>query len=193
MLSAVLLTSSKCFATALLSAGLGLMSCGQADPPATVVTTQRPVRQRPVAPAAPRPVPPKTSCTLINDTLAGQPFGAEPTVEELRSAGATVVGRRPVANVHVAGQTDTILTLRHEGNVFEFYRVPDKDLLRQAVVTNFKPAYGRRLRLTATESVRQNGGPCGQLSIRDTDRANNVSVTFTGGQPSRARVQPYLD
>lgn len=193
MLSVVLLSSSKGVLAALLTSAAGLMACGLEEPPTRPAAPQHSARKRAVAQPSQRPAAQKASCTLVNDTLAGQPFGAEPTVEELRQAGATVVGRRPVANTHVAGQTDTILTLRHQGNVFEFYRVPDKDLLRQAVVVNFKPAYGRRLRHTATESARQNGGSCGQLSIRDTDRANSVSVTFTGGQPSRARVQPYLD
>ena len=177
----------------LLGAALGLASCEVKHPPVAAPPAPKPA-QRPVAatPQAP-PVAPQAPCTLTNDTLAGQPFGAEPTVTELLQAGARLVGRRPFANVHEAGQTDTILLLRHQGNSFEFYRAPEKDLLRQAVITNFRPAYGQRLRRTLTESARQTGGPCGQLRLRDTDRANTVSATFTAGQPSQARVEPYFD
>jgi hypothetical protein len=114
-------------------------------------------------------------------------------VQELLGAGATVKARKPFANLHEAGQMDTILTLQHQGNQFEFYRSPEKDLLRQAVITNFRPDYGRRLRATLNESARQNGGTCLQLRLRDTERANSVSATFTAGQPSIARVQPYFD
>ncbi len=171
---------------------LGLFGCGSDGPPAATVRKPKPARQQIAAAPAP-PVAAGPVCTLTNDTLAGQPFGAEPTVPELLAAGATVLTRTPFANVHEDGQMDTILTLRHHGNTFEFYRAPEKDLLRQAVITNFQPAYGQRLRTNLNASARQNGGPCGQLRIRDTDRANNVSATFTGGQPSRARVQPYLD
>ncbi|MCC2545627.1 hypothetical protein LJY25_04160 [Hymenobacter sp. BT175] len=143
--------------------------------------------------AAQPPQTPKPTCTLTNDTLAGQPFGTEPTVAELLSVGGRVIARKAYRNVHEAGQMDTILTVRHQGNVFEFYRTPEQDLLRQAIITNFRPAYGQRLRVNLKASARQNGGICSQLRIRDTERANNVSVTFANGQPSQARVQPYLD
>ncbi|MDF7812549.1 hypothetical protein [Hymenobacter sp. YC55] len=175
----------------LLYVVLGLSSCEAKDPPATVASKPKQERRQPTTP--PPPAAPKASCTLTNDTLAGQPFGAEPTVEELLRSGAKIVSRKAFANLHEAGQTDTILTLQHQGNSFEFYHSPEKDLLRQAVITNFKPAYGQRLRLTLNESARQSGGPCGQLRLRDTDHANMVSATFTAGQPSQARVQPYLD
>jgi len=176
----------------LLYAALGLAGCEAKTPPVAATTKPKPER-RPAPVVAPPQAVPKAACTLTNDSLAGQPFGAEPTVEELMGAGAKLVSRKPYLNPHEAGQTDTILTLRHQGNSFEFYRTPDKDLLRQAVVTNFQPAYGQRLRKTLNESARQSGGPCGQLRLRDTDRANMVSATFTAGQPSLARVQPYLD
>lgn len=132
------------------------------------------------------------ACILTNDTLAGQPFGTEPTVAELLRAGGSIVARQPCVNLHEANQIDTIIVLRHAGNAFEFYRCPDKDLLRQAIITNFRPPYGQRLRHNLA-SAQQSGGTCGQLRIRDTERANNVSVTFSGGQPSVARVQPYWD
>lgn len=192
MLSVSVSSAATSLPAALLYLALGLFGCGTDGPPAAAVSKPKPTRPQlaatPARPAVAAPV-----CTLTNDTVAGQPFGEEPTVQELLATGATVVVRQPLANVHEAGQTDTILTLRHHGNTFEFYRAPEKDLLRQAVITNFRPAYGQRLRTNLNASVRQNGGPCGQLRIRDTDRANNVSATFTGGQPSLARVEPYLD
>ncbi|MBC8083889.1 MAG: hypothetical protein H7Z21_11820 [Hymenobacter sp.] len=172
---------------------LSLVGCEAKAPPATVAARPGPARRPAVETPRTSPAPLKAACILTNDTLAGQPFGSEPTVEELLRTGAQVVGREAFANIHAAGQTDTILTLRHQGNSFEFYRAPEKDLLKQAIVTNFRPAYGQRLRLTLNESARQSGGPCGQLRLRDTDRANTVSATFTAGQPSLARVQPYLD
>lgn len=192
MIPALLLFRKKIFPAVLLYAAFGLASCEAKGPPVVAAAKPKQERRQAATPAR-QPVAPKATCTLTNDTLAGQPFGAEPTVEELLSAGARVVSRQPYANKHEAGQTDTILILRHQGNSFEFYHSPEKDLLRQATITNFKPAYGQRLRSTLNESARQSGGPCGQLRIRDTDRANSVSATFTAGQPSLARVQPYLD
>lgn len=194
MLSAVLLSASKGLPATLLYAALGLLGCGSEDTARTAAAPPQPTRRQTTKPRAAQPVAaPKAVCTLTNDSLAGQPFGAEPTVELLLQAGAKVTARKPFANLHAAGQMDTILTLRHEGNQFEFYRAPEKDLLRQAVITNFRPDYGRRLRATLNESARQNGGACLQLRLRDTERANTVSATFTAGQPSVARVQPYLD
>ena len=191
MESALLSFRKPTLSALLLYVALGLVSCEAKEPPATVANKPKQERREPVAP--PQPVTPKASCTLTNDTLAGQPFGMEPTVEELLRSGAKVVSRKAFENLHEAGQTDTIITLQHQGNSFEFYHSPEKDLLRQAVITNFKPSYGQRLRLTLNESARQSGGPCGQLRLRDTDHANMVSATFTAGQPSLARVQPYLD
>ncbi|QNH62386.1 hypothetical protein [Hymenobacter sediminicola] len=195
MLSTLFLSASKALPAALLYSALGLLGCGMEDTSRMVgASDPKPVQRQQAKPAVRKqPSAPKAVCTLTNDTLAGQPFGAEPTVEELMRAGAKVSSRKPFANLHVAGQMDTILTLRHQGNQFEFYRTFEKDLLRQAVITNFRPSYGQRLRATLTESTRQNGGPCNQLRIRDTERANNVSATFTAGQPSVARVQPYWD
>lgn len=194
MLSAMLLSTSKGFSAALLYAALGLFGCGPDDTTRTAASPQQqPVRRQPAKPRTMPAAAPKAVCLLTNDSLAGQPFGPEPTVQELLQAGATLKSRKPFANLHEAGQMDTILTLQHQGNEFEFYRTPDKDLMRQAVITNFRPDYGRRLRATLNESARQNGGACLQLRLRDTERANNVSATFSAGQPSIARVQPYFD
>ncbi|WP_375435265.1 hypothetical protein [uncultured Hymenobacter sp.] len=192
MESALLSFRKLIFPALLLYVALGLISCEAKDSPTTVASKPKQERRQPVA-ARPQPTAPKASCTLTNDTLAGQPFGLEPTMDELLRSGAKIVSRKAFENVHEVGQTDTILTLQHQGNSFEFYHSPERDLLRQAVITNFEPAYGQRLRLTLNESARQSGGPCGQLRLRDTDRANTVSATFTAGQPSLARVQPYLD
>ena len=186
------LSACKSSPALLLCAALSLVSCETKDPAATA-TSPMPDRRPAATAAQPPQAAPKAACALTNDTLAGQPFGPEPTVEELLRTDARIVSRKPFLNIHEAGQTDTILTLQHQGNSFEFYRSPEKDLLRQAVITNFRPAYGQRLRLTLEESARQSGGPCGQLRLRDTDHANNVSATFTAGQLSLARVQPYLD
>lgn len=194
MLSVAVLSAAKSLSGALLCSALTLFGCGPDEPAATAHRPNPPRTMRRPAAAPARPLPAaRAVCTLTDDTLAGQPFGTEPTVQELLAAGATIAARQPFANAHEAGQTDTVLTVRHQGNTFEFYRTPDKDLLRQATVTNFQPAYGQRLRLTLDASARRNGGSCNQLRIRDTDRANNVSATFSGGQPSVARVRPYLD
>ncbi|WBO84014.1 hypothetical protein [Hymenobacter yonginensis] len=190
----MLLSTSKGVSAALLYAALGLFGCGSDDNGQAATRPEpKPTRRQAPRPRTQPAVAPKAVCTLTNDSLAGQPFGPEPTVQELLSVGATIKTRKPFANLHEAGQMDTILTLQHQGNEFEFYRTPDKDLLRQAIITNFRPDYGRRLRATLNESARQNGGTCLQLRLRDTERANNVSATFTAGQPSIARVQPYFD
>lgn len=191
-MKSVVLSIRNLLPVVLLSTTLGLASCETKHPP-VAATVPKQTRLPEPAPTQRKAVAPKASCTLTNDTLAGQPFGTEPTVEELLRTGATMLSRKPFANLHEAGQMDTILTLRHRGNSFEFYRTPDKDLLRQAVITNFQPAYGQRLRATLNESAQQSGGPCGQLRLRDTERTNTISATFTAGQPSQARVQPYWD
>lgn len=194
MLPAMLLSTSKGFSAALLYAALGLFGCGSDEPGRTVARPAPQPTRRPISKPRTQPaVAPKAVCTLTNDSLAGQPFGLEPTVRQLLAAGARMTARKPFANLHEASQIDTILTLQHQGNEFEFYRTPDQDLLRQAIITNFRPDYGRRLRATLNESARQNGGSCLQLRLRDTERANSVSATFTAGQPSVARVQPYFD
>ncbi|MCB2406383.1 hypothetical protein [Hymenobacter lucidus] len=191
MFSAAVLSSAKLVTTLAVYAALGLGACHSDDTAVAKAQTAPPTPARRKAPVA-KPVA-KASCITTNDTLAGQPFGTEPTVAELLSAGAKVVSRKPFANVHEKGQTDTILTLQHQGNQFEFYCMPEQRLLRRAVITNFRPAYGQRLRVTLDASARQNGGSCIKMQIRDTERANNVSATFSEGKPAVARVEPYLD
>ena len=194
IIESALPSAYKLLPALLLCSVLSLVGCEAKEPPVASTSKPKPIHRVVETPAAhPPQAEPKTACTLTNDTLAGQPFGSEPTVQELLRTGGKVLSCKPFANLHEAGQMDTILTLQHKGNSFEFYRTPDKDLLRQAVITNFQPSYGQRLRETLNESARQSGGPCGQLRLRDTDRANTVSATFTAGQPSLAHVQPYLD
>jgi hypothetical protein len=192
MFSAALLSSAKLVSALAVYAATGLGACHNDDTPAARAQSTPPAPGRRKAAVA-RSVATKATCITTNDTLAGQPFGTEPTVAELLRAGAKVTARKPFANVHEQGQTDTILTLQHQGNQFEFYCIPEQRLLRCAVITNFRPAYGQRLRLTLDASARQNGGACIKMQIRDTERANNVSATFLAGKPAIARVEPYLD
>ncbi|MBX0291759.1 hypothetical protein K3G63_15010 [Hymenobacter sp. HSC-4F20] len=160
--------------------------------PARKSATQRPRISRPAAsaPLAGRVV---RVARLTNDSLAGQPFGEEPTMQELLASGAKVVARRPFKNLHEAGQVDTILLVRHQGNVFEFYRAPEKDLLRDATITNFQPAYGRRLRTRLEPACRAAAATSDKVRIGDTERTNYVSVLYQSGRLSAVRVEPYLD
>ena len=130
---------------------------------------------------------------LTNDSLAGQPFGQEPTVRELLGTGGRVVSRRPYRNLYEANQIDTLLLVRHQGNVFEFYRAPEKDLLRDAVVTNFQPAYGRRLRRRLAAAHQPGPGTTANVRIGDTERTNYVSVVYQRGQLSTVHVEPYAE
>ncbi|UOQ54035.1 hypothetical protein [Hymenobacter cellulosivorans] len=184
MLSAALLSAVKLVSALAVCAAVSTSPASrtQSEPPPS------PKRR-----TVPRPVTSKATCVTTNDTLAGQPFGAELTAEELLQAGAKIVSRKLFANVHEKGQNDTILTLQHQGNQFEFYCMPEQRLLRRAVITNFRPGYGQRLRETLDASTRQSGGSCSKVQIRDTERTNNVSATFSEGKPAVARVEPYLD
>ncbi|MBG8555257.1 hypothetical protein [Hymenobacter guriensis] len=136
---------------------------------------------------------PTRTLRITNDTLAGDPFGQELTVEQLVEAGARVAARKPFQNRHVPGQTDTIVVLRHQGNVFEFYRTPEKDLLQDASVTNFQPAYGQRLKRRLQKAHRASRQSIDKVRIGDTERANYVSVTFQQGCLSAVHVEPYVD
>lgn len=147
---------------------------------------------RPARPAAAAPVPSRV-VRLTNDSLAGQPFGEEPTVPELLAGGGRVVGRKPFKNLHEAGQIDTILLVRHQGNVFEFYRAPEKDMLRDATITNFQPAYGRRLRTRLEPACRAASATTDKVRIGDTERTNYVSVIYQSGKLSAVHVEPYVD
>ncbi|WP_426489875.1 hypothetical protein [Hymenobacter sp. 102] len=130
---------------------------------------------------------------LTNDSLAGQPFGEEPTVPELLRAGGKVVARKPCRNLYEAGQIDTVLLVRHQGNVFEFYRAPEKDLLRDARVVNFEPAYGRRLRTRLAAAHRPAASTIDKVRIGDSERTNYVSVVYQSGRLSTVHVEPYVD
>lgn len=186
-------SSSKVVSAASLYAALLLSACSPDDTGADERKPVGPRQQaaRPSKPAAPAPVP--RVVRLTNDSLAGQPFGAEPTVTELLSAGGKVVERQPFKNLHEAGQVDTILLLKHQGNLFEFYRAPEKDLLRDASITNFQTAYGRRLRSRMEAAHRPAAGSTERVRIGDTERANYVSVTYNSGRLSAVHVEPYVD
>ncbi|GGG39171.1 hypothetical protein [Hymenobacter glacieicola] len=195
MLAALFLSSAKAASATSLYAAVLLSACGmdteRTELPASrkaAAQQARPGRAvRPAAPAATRIV------RLTNDSLAGQPFGEEPTVPELLASGAKVVARRPYKNLHEAGQIDTILLVRHQGNVFEFYRAPEKDLLRDATITNFQPAYGRRLRTRLESACRSAAPTTDKVRIGDTERTNYVSVIYQSGRLSAVHVEPYLD
>jgi hypothetical protein len=188
-------SSSKAVTTAALYASLLLSACRPDDTSAD--ERKRPTQQ--TAPAAPQARPaaappiPARVVRVTNDSLAGQPFGPEPTVTELLSAGGTVVTRKPFRNLHEASQVDTIILLRHQGNVFEFYRAPEKDLLRDASITNFQTAYGRRLRSRMAAAHRPAAGTTERVRIGDTERANYVSVIYNSGRLSAVHVEPYVD
>ncbi|GAB2774419.1 hypothetical protein HNQ93_001052 [Hymenobacter luteus] len=184
--SAAKVVSAASFCAVLLAAGPVEPGSGE-KPPRKVAAQQRP---RTVRAAAPPSTP---VARLTNDSLAGQPFGEEPTVRELLQAGGRVAARRPFKNVYEAGQIDTILLVRHLGNVFEFYRAPEKDLLRNATITNFQPTYGRRLRTRLEPACRAAATATDKVRIGDTERTNYVSVIYQGGQLRAVRVEPYLE
>jgi hypothetical protein len=195
MLLALVLSSAKAAPAASLYAMLLLSACA-ADSDGEKVPARKPAASRPVRPAAPSaaqlPVPTRL-VRVTNDSLAGQPFGPEPTVDELLRNGGKVVSRKPYRNLYEAGQIDTILLVRHQGNVFEFYRAPEKDLLRDAVVTNFSPAYGRRLRTRLATAHRPAPGTTDKVRIGDSERTNYVSVVYQSGRLSTVHVEPYVD
>lgn len=196
MLTVLLLSSSsKAVSAASLYAALLLSACSPEDTGGDERKPAAASRQqitRPVKSSAPTSVAPRV-VRLTNDSLAGQPFGAEPTVTELLSAGGKVVTRHPFRNLHEAGQIDTILLLKHQGNLFEFYRAPEKDLLRDASITNFQTAYGRRLRSRMEAAHRPTTTATEQVRIGDTERANYVSVTYSSGRLRAVHVEPYVD
>lgn len=193
MVLALVFSSAKAGSVASLLAAALLSACA----PETD-GKQMPARPQPAKPTqVTRPVAPAPVATrlvrLTNDSLAGQPFGEEPTVQELLQSGGTVVARRPCRNLYEAGQMDTILLVRHQGNVFEFYRAPEKDLLRDAVVTNFAPAYGRRLRSRLAAAHRPAPGSTDKVRIGDSERTNYVSVVYQRGRLSTVHVEPYME
>lgn len=177
-------SAASLYAVLLLGAGAG-ESDGEKQP-------VRKASGSAVRPAAQLPVPTRL-VRVTNDSLAGQPFGDEPTVQELLLNGGKVVSRKPYRNLYEAGQMDTILLVRHQGNIFEFYRTPEKDLLRDAVVTNFAPAYGRRLRTRLATAHRPAPGSTDKVRIGDSERTNYVSVVYQSGRLSTVHVEPYVD
>ena len=179
----------------LLSASLLLLtSCQQKQPPAATAPATPPPAQ---APPPQPPKPARVACALVDDEVAEDPFGAEITVTDLLAAGATVVGRRPFRNRHERNQTDTILTLRHQGNAFEFYRAPEKDLLREVTITDFQPTYGRQIQQKLNRAYRaryaRQTGACDSLRIGDSNRLNTVAMTLHDGQLEAVQVQYYVD
>lgn len=192
MFAALYLSSAKAVSAASLYVavlgGCGPETEGTGKPPRKTATQQ----PRAARPSAPAPVPSRV-VRLTNDSLAGQPFGEEPTVRELLAIGGRVVARKPFKNLHEAGQIDTILLVRHQGNVFEFYRAPEKDMLRDATITNFQPAYGRRLRTRLEPACRAAAPTTDKVRIGDTERTNYVSVIYQSGKLSAVHVEPYVD
>ncbi|GAB3239018.1 hypothetical protein GCM10027346_31900 [Hymenobacter seoulensis] len=193
MSAALFLSATKAVSAVSLTAAL-LLQAGVSKAADTPTAKSRqttpqtpPNRLAPAAPVATRIV------RLTNDSLAGQPFGAEPTVQELLAHGGKVVARKPLRNMYEAGQIDTILLVRHQGNVFEFYRAPEKDLLRDATIVNFQPAYGRRLRTRLEPACRPARAKASRVRIGDTERTNYVSVIYQSGRLSAVHVEPYVD
>ena len=185
MLVSLLLSVVKVSAPVLLTAAL--VGAGQEPAGMRPPATSQVAAKAHAAPPAARLV------RLTNDSLAGQPFGQEPTVRELLGTGGRVVSRRPYRNLYEANQIDTLLLVRHQGNVFEFYRAPEKDLLRDAVVTNFQPAYGRRLRRRMAAAHQPGPGATANVRIGDSERTNYVSVVYQRGQLSTVHVEPYAE
>jgi len=180
-----------------LSCGLLLATgCQEKKPTASAPPVVRP-QPTPAPPVQVPPKTPKTACSLVDDEVAEDPFGAEITVEELQQAGAVIVSRKPFRNLHERNQVDTILTLRHHGNQFEFYRGAEKDLLREVTVTDFAPQYGQQLQQKLGDAYRtryaRQTGNCDSLRIGDSNRLNTVAMTMHKGQLSTVQVQYYVD
>ncbi|MBC6613315.1 hypothetical protein H8B15_20510 [Hymenobacter sp. BT507] len=181
-----------------LSCGLLLATgCQEKKPTASGPPVARP-RPAPAPPAAPAPAKTaKTACSLVDDEVAEDPFGAEITVADLQQDGATIVSRKPFKNRHERNQVDTILILRHHGNQFEFYRAAEKDLLREVTVTDFAPQYGQQLQQKLGSAYRaryaRQTGNCDSLRIGDSNRLNTVAMTLHKGQLSAVQVQYYVD
>ena len=178
----------------LLGAGLLLLAnCQQKQPPVVTVPAGPPPAQAP----SPPPKPVRVACALVDDEVAEDPFGAEITVTDLLAAGAIVVSRQPFRNRHERNQTDTILTLRHQGNRFEFYRAPEKDLLREVTITDFQPTYGRQIQRKLNRAYRaryaHRTDHCDSLRIGDSNRLNTVAMTMHDGQLEAVQVQYYVD
>ncbi|RSK31241.1 hypothetical protein [Hymenobacter metallilatus] len=192
MYAALLIFTGKAAAAALLYVA-GWLAVPGSGPEAGKTSGRKPAAQ---ASRALRPVAPPLVTRVVrltNDSLAGQPFGEEPTVQQLIRSGGRITARTPYRNLYEANQIDTILLVRHQGNVFEFYRAPEKDLLRDAVVVNFQPAYGRRLRTRLAKAHRPAATTIDKVRIGDSERTNYVSVVYQGGRLSTVHVEPYVD
>ncbi|WP_303309768.1 hypothetical protein [Hymenobacter sp. BT730] len=191
-----LLTSAAKHGGQTLTLGLSLLlsSC-QEKAPAVVEQSKPAVEKR--APTTPAPATPRAACTLVDDAVAEAPFEQEITTEELLADGGTVEKRTPIKNRHVSGQVDTLLTIRHHHNRFEYYQTPEKDLLQQVSITDFSPVYGKQLRhkLGAAYKARYAAktGRCDSLRIADTNRLNTVAMTMRNGQVNAVQIEYYVD
>ena len=191
------ITRFSCLSGRLLLLGIGLWllaGCQQKQPSVATAPAAPPPVQ---APPPKLPKPARIACALVDDEVAEDPFGAEITVTDLLAAGATIVRRRPFRNRHERNQTDTILTLRHQGNRFEFYRAPEKDLLREVTITDFQPTYGRQIQRKLNRAYRaryaRRTDHCDSLRIGDSNRLNTVAMTMHDGQLEAVQVQYYVD
>lgn len=188
----LLVATGKAVIAASLHVALWLGASGT-EPTTSKATGRKPAAQ-PTRTTKPSTPPTVTRLVrLTNDSLAGQPFGEEPTVQELLRNGGRIIARKPYRNLYEAGQTDTILLVRHQGNVFEFYRAPEKDLLRDAMIVNFEPTYGRRLRARLASAHRPAASTIDKVRIGDSERTNYVSVVYQSGRLSTVHVEPYLE
>ncbi|ALD22229.1 hypothetical protein [Hymenobacter sp. DG25A] len=192
-----LLTSAAKHGGQTLTLGLSLLlsSCQEKAP--AVVEQPKPAVEKPIPPATPAPAAPRVACTLVDDAVAEEPFEQEITTEELLADGGTVEKRTPVKNRHVEGQVDTLITIRHHHNRFEYYQTPEKDLLQQVTITDFSPIYGKQLRtkLGAAYKARyaKKTGRCDSLRIGDTNRLNTVALTMRNGQVNAVQIEYYVD
>ncbi|WP_400192921.1 hypothetical protein [Hymenobacter sp. B81] len=180
-------------APSLLAVCLLLSACR--DQPASLAREQpRRTDSLASAPTAPAPPPaPRRVCAITDDEAANDPFGTELTVAEVVGSGGRITGRRPVANAHSPGQTDTLITVQQAGNEFVFYRTPDKDLLSSATLVSFASPHCQKLRQRIGAASRRQGAGCDSVSIRDEMQMNRVLASFRNGQVQRVKVEPYLD
>lgn len=66
---------------------------------------------------------------------------------------AKITRKQPYPNVHVQGQVDTIVTIKSDSTIFQFYRLPDSDMLQTATLSKggVKMGSGLEVGMTAEE------------------------------------------
>lgn len=141
--------------------------------------------------------------TTIQDNNLMNSLVPQWTVQEVmrKIPEAKITNKEAVPNRHVQGQVDTLVTIKSDSTIFQFYSMPGKDMLQSATLTKGGVTLGEGLEVGMTaEEVAQRIQPLQQkkaipqtILIRAEQAPTSLRLRFKQNHLTFIQYDGYVD